>query len=132
MKYLFIVLLMSVALSGCTESNHSHGIAATSSDQRKAQIIELFNLKDEEAFWEVYADYEKEISDIRQEHAELASKFNTQYDEDSMDEQQAINILAQYFRIEAKSHQTKQNYMSIFQKVLPLEDVFRLYQLDHQ
>lgn len=132
MKHLFIVLIISIALSGCSESNSPQGVAATSSDERKAQISELLDIENEQAFWEIYADYEKEISAIQLEHAELAKKFNEQYDSGSLDEQHSINMMAEYFRIEAKSLQVKQNHMSIFQQELPLKDVFRMYQLDHQ
>lgn len=132
MKHLFIILFTLAVLSGCSESNHTHGIAATSSDQRKSQISELLSLKDEEAFWKIYADYEKEINDIQQEHTELASKFNEQYNQGTLNEQQTINILAQYFRIESKPLQVKQKYSKLFQEVLSIEDVFRLFQLDHQ
>jgi len=132
MKHLFIVLITSVILFGCSESNDPQGIAATSSEHRKAQISELLNIEDEEAFWEIYADYEKDVSDIQKEHAELAEKFHSQYSDGSLSEQNSINMMAEYFRIEAKSLQVKQNHMSIFQQVLPVKDVFRLYQLDHQ
>lgn len=132
MRHLILVLFISITLLGCSEKNYTQGIAGTSSEQRKTQISELLNFKDEQAFWKIYADYAKEISDIQQEHAELTSKFNQQFDQDKISEQQAINMLAQYFRIEAKSLQVKQNYMYQFQQALPLEEVFRLYQLDHQ
>lgn len=132
MKHLFVILLTLAVLFGCAESDQSHDTAVMSSDQRKSQIRELFNINDEDAFWEIYAAYEKEMSDIQQEHAELASKFSEQYKQGSVNEQQAINILAQYFRIESKPLQVKQKYSKLFQEVLPIEDVIRLFQLDHQ
>ena len=84
MKYPVITLILLIVLLGCSESStgiseSNGGIAATSSDQRKAQISALLNLQDETAFWKIYADYEKDINAVLKQHAELSEKFNGQY-----------------------------------------------------
>ena len=133
MKHIFICLtiILALLLQACFDDNSA--VNTNSEADRKAQIEELFNFNAEqsEQFWAVHAAYQAEVDKVLNEHAALTEKYNNKRAQGILDEQSAINIMAEYFRIEAKRIQIKQNYMSIFQQALSTEDVFRLYQLDH-
>ena len=134
MKHIFIWLTLSCALllQACSDENSPADTIAKngSSDQ----IEKLFDLNSEqsEQFRTAYASYQAEVDKVLNEHAALAEKFNAKRAQGAVSEQSAINMMAEYFRIEAKRLQIQQNYMSIFQKTLSTEDVFRLYQQEKQ
>lgn len=131
MKHIFVLLAVSFTLLLQACSNDNASTASNSQDDQKSQIEALLDLSGDkgEEFWAAHAAYEAEVNKVLSDHAELAERFNAKYEAGEVDEQRAINMMAEYFRLEAKRVQLKQNYMSTFQSALSTQDVFRLYQV---
>lgn len=102
--------------------------------KKKVQISKSLELNNDQSskFWDVYADYERELGSTTKDSFELIRKFSEGYKKNSITEQDTANMLAAYFRIEARKLQIKQNYLSRYQEILPNKKVFRFYQIDNK
>ena len=102
--------------------------------KKKVQISKSLELTSEQSdqFWDVYADYERELGQSTKDSFKLIRKFSEGYQNGTTTEQDAINMLAEFFRIEARKLQTKQSYLSRYQEILPAKKVFRFYQIDNK
>lgn len=102
--------------------------------KKKVQISKSLQLTGEQSdgFWEVYADYERELGQSTKDSFNLIRKFSEGYQNGTITEQNAVNLLAEFFRIEARKLQTKQSYLSRYQEILPAKKVFRFYQIDNK
>jgi len=85
-----------------------------------------------EAFWAVYAGYEKELDSIIKDEFELIQKYNAKFKDNDISEQSASNMIAQNFRIQGRELQIKQIYLGKFQEVLSKNEVLRFYQVDNK
>lgn len=103
-------------------------------EKKKTMVSSSMELTDSQsdAFWTVYANYEKELEIIVKEEFELIKKYNSKYKDKEISEQSASNMLAKNFRIQGRKLQTKQIYLSKFQEVLPKNEVLRFYQIDNK
>ena len=102
--------------------------------KKKVQISKSLELSSEQGddFWAVYADYERELGQSTKDSFNLIRKFSAGYENGTITEQSAVNMMAEFFRIEARKLQTKQSYLSRFQQVMPAKKVFRFYQIDNK
>ena len=102
--------------------------------KKKVKISKSLNLTSEQSdgFWEVYADYERELGQSTKDSFNLIRKFSNGYQNGTTTEQDAANMLAEFFRIEARKLQLKQSYLSRYQEILPAKKVFRFYQIDNK
>ncbi len=90
------------------------------------------NKNETEAFWKVYADYEKDLSSVAKDGFKLIRKYSNQYKNKSITEQSAANMLSESFRLNARELQIKQSYLPRFQEILPNKKVVRFYQIDNK
>ena len=72
------------------------------------------------------------MSQVNKDYFDLLRKFSDGYNNNSITEQQAANMLAEFFRIEGRKVQVKQSYVSRFQSALPTKKVVRFYQIDNK
>ena len=86
--------------------------------------------KDSAAFWKVYDEYEQKQLEHSIDAINLMRKFNDKYATGKIDIQSMVNMQAEFFRIEGRKLQTKQNHAEFFSNVLSKEDVFRFYQIE--
>lgn len=98
--------------------------------QKREQISRALNLKDNSAFWEVYDKYEEKQAQHDNDAFNLIKKFNAKIESGSIEVQSMINMQAEFFRIEGRKSQTKQNQAEFFGYTLSKEDMFRFYQID--
>ena len=97
-----------------------------------AAIVKLFELNEtkSEQLLQVYSEYRSELQNVKQDVLVLDEKFKNKQINNQISDQSMINILAEYFRIDARRSQIKQNYLQLFEAVLSKEDVFKLYLID--
>ena len=102
--------------------------------KKKVQISKSLELTSEQSnqFWDIYADYERELGQSTKNSFDLIRKFSNSYENETITEQDATNMLAAFFRIEARKLQTKQSYLSRYKEALPAKKVFRFYQIDNK
>ncbi|MFK7795110.1 MAG: hypothetical protein AB8B89_07175 [Gammaproteobacteria bacterium] len=102
--------------------------------KKKVHISKSLDLTPEQSapFWDIYTDYEKASGKITKEAFDLIRKFSDGYKNNSISEQSATNMLATYFRLEGQRLQLKQQYYTLFQKVIPAKKVFRFFQIDNK
>jgi hypothetical protein len=127
--FTFVVFVISSA--------HSDELEATRialQAKKKVQISKSLELTSEQSgpFWDIYADYERDLGKITKDSYDLIRKFNKDYQSNTMTEQSATNMLAAFFRIEGQKQQTKQLYLPHFKEVLPAKKIFRFYQIDNK
>ena len=91
-----------------------------------------FTANQNDEFWKVYAAYEKDLANIIKDEFELIKKYNSKYNDNSISEQSASNMLAQNFRIQGRALQIKQGYISRFEEVLAKNEVLRFFQIDYK
>ncbi len=88
---------------------------------KKIEISRGLELTAEQSdpFWNIYSDYERETGKINKESFKLIHKFIDGYQNKTISEQSATNMLATYFRIEGQKLQLKQQYYTLFQGATP-------------
>lgn len=101
---------------------------------KKIYISKSLSLTDNQstAFWKIFASYEQELGSATKDSFDLIRKFSEGYQRGSISEQDATNMLAEFFRIEARKLQIKQSYLPRYQEILPTKQVFRFYQIDNK
>ncbi|MEM8843850.1 MAG: hypothetical protein AAGB35_02295 [Pseudomonadota bacterium] len=102
--------------------------------QKKIKIAQSLPLDDDEseAFWDVYNDYQNDQSKLMKQSFDLMKRYTDEYESNSISDQEAENMLAEYFRIEHKEIQLKESYLPKFQVIIPSKKVFLFYQLDNK
>lgn len=128
---LFVMIVIFLPISNADQLEESR---IELEAKKKVQISKSLELSNEQSnkFWGVYADYERELGSTTKDSFELIRKFSEGYKKNSITEQDTANMLAAYFRIEARKLQIKQNYLSRYQEILPNKKVFRFYQIDNK
>ena len=102
--------------------------------KKKVHISKTMDLTEEQSgpFWDVYADYERDMGKLTKDSFDLIRKFTEKHQSDTITEQSSSNMLSAFFRIEGQKLQMKQQYLSGFKEVLPTKKVFRFYQIDNK
>jgi len=129
-----IVLVFTIFLCSHVYADELEDSRIELEAKKKIQISKLLKLTGDQssAFWNVYADYERELSVITKDSFDLIRRFSEGYTNNSITEQSATNMLAEFFRIEAKNLRIKQSYLARYQEVLPTKKVLRFYQIDNK
>ena len=101
--------------------------------QKKIHVSNSLNLTANESnqFWGIYSEYERDLGKSTSAMFELIRKFSAGYQNNSISDQSAANMLAEFFRIEAQKLQVKQSYLPRFQEILPNKKVLQFYQIDN-
>lgn len=134
MKFLITILSAFILISTPVIASDLERSLVELNEKKKKIITDSMELADNqsEAFWVIYTDYEKELDSIKKDEFELINKYNTKYQDKSISEQNASNMLAQNFRIQGRELQIKQIYLGKFQEVLPKDQVLRFYLIDNK
>ena len=124
-----LIFICSSALADSLEESF-----AKIQEKKKEMISKSIHLTEEQSkvFWEIYADYESELSSVTQEGFKLMQKYSEKYRSNSISVQDASNIMAGDFRAKAREIQIKEQYLPRYQAALPAEIVLRFYQLENK
>lgn len=123
----FIILCTFLSISHAQSLDELY---ASLISEKREQISHYLDLQDNSAFWEVYDKYEQKQAEYDSDAYKLIKKFNDKNESGEIELQSIINMQAEFFRIEGRILQNKQNYAEFFAKTISKQDVFRLYQID--
>ena len=129
-----LILAISLLLTNIAFADELETSRIELQAQKKIKIAQSLPLTDDEsdAFWDVYNDYQNDQSKLTKQSFDLIRKYSAEYESNSISNQDAENMLAEYFRIEHKEIQLKESYLPKFQTVLSTKKVFLFYQLDNK
>ena len=99
-------------------------------EKKRAQIEQALDLEDNDAFWEVYDKFQAKQSEYDHDAFNLNKKFQDKQEAGEISAQSMINLQAEFFRIEGRILQNKQNQAEFFAHTLSKEDMFRFYQIE--
>lgn len=85
---------------------------------------------EEEAFRQVYAEYEAGLAAIEKKRILLAADFLTRHA--SLDHAGALDMLGRKLGVDNEELACKQSFVSRFMEILPGRKVLRFYQLENQ
>ena len=134
MKIYFKVILLTLVFSPLIHADQLEESRIELEAKKKIYISKALSLtKDQSSgFWGVFGEYERELSQVNKDYFDLLRRFSDGYNNNSITDQQAANMMAEFFRIEARKLQVKQSYVSRFQSALPVKKVVRFYQIDNK
>jgi hypothetical protein len=98
--------------------------------ERRVVIAGEMNLTDAERkeFWELYADYAAEMSEVSKDYANQITRYADNFD--NMTDAVAKELLEGYFRVRRNRLKIREKYRRRYAKVLPVIKVARFYQVE--
>lgn len=99
-------------------------------EQKREQISKALDLEDNNAFWEVYDKFQEKQSQFDHDFFKLIDKFHAKQESGEITTQSMINLQAEFFRIEGRKLQNKQNEAEFFGKTISKEEMFQFYQIE--
>jgi hypothetical protein len=84
------------------------------------------------AFWPVYEQYQKDLWAINQRIAKLIEGYAADYRANSMTDEGAKKMVAEYVAIEKAEAAMKESYVPKLSKVLPPKKVARYFQVENK
>ncbi len=132
MIYRLVILTLISAFISISHAESMQDVYASLMDTKREQIANALALKekDNSDFWALYDKYQQKQSIHDHDAFNLIRKFNDKYKSGQIEKQSMINMQAEFFRIEGRKLQTKQNHAEFFSNILSPEDVFRFYQIE--
>lgn len=102
--------------------------------KKKLQIAKnmQFTKQQDEAFWDLYSEYERDMNGVYRDKFDLVQEFKTANASRRVTDQLANQYLETFFEIENRKLLIKQGYIEKFQKILPGKKVARFYQIDNK
>ena len=106
----------------------------TISANKKLQIAKymVFTEQEDKYFWNLYADYEKEMDSVYRQKFELLKEFQQGNEGHTITDDHANQMLDRFFGLENQMLFIKQSYLPKFRSVLPGKKVARFYQIDNK
>jgi len=84
------------------------------------------------AFWPVYDQYQKDLAAINQRIGNLIKSYAADYRADTMTDEKAKKLTAEYVAIEKAEAGLKESYIPKLSKVLPAKKVARYLQVENK
>lgn len=102
--------------------------------ERVAVITEemQFTAEESEAFWPLYAEYNKKMLVVRDRYAELIADYVGKYFDYKLTDADAKEILSEYFVIQDDLQKIQKSYVKKFEKIMSSIKVLRFYQLENK
>lgn len=126
----FIILSLISTLFTLGHAGSLNDLYASLIDKKKEQISAALDLEDNTAFWEVYDDFQEKQSEYDMDSFKLIEKFHGKQESGEISAQSMINMQAEFFRIEGRKLQNKQNFAEFFGHTLSKEEMFIFYQIE--
>lgn len=130
----FIVIFASLFISLPIQADELERSRVDLEAKKKISISNSMILSEEqsEKFWDIYSDYERDTGKLTRRGFELIRQYSAAYQDNAITEQQATQLLEDYFVNEENKIQLKQQYLPRFLQILPAKKVFRFYQIDNK
>jgi hypothetical protein len=84
------------------------------------------------AFWPVYDQYQKDLGAINQRIVKLIESYAGDYRANTMTDEKANKLIAEYVAIEKAEAGLKESYVPKLSKVLPPKKVARYFQVENK
>lgn len=106
----------------------------TISAKKKLQIAKYmeFSGQEDKNFWNLYAEYEKEMDNVYRQKFGLLKEFQQGNEGLTITDDQANRMLDRFFNLESQMMSIKQSYLPRFRNILPGKKVARFYQIDNK
>lgn len=100
--------------------------------QRQAIVSDNLNLSEEQSkvFWPLYRQYGADMDQITDRKLKLMEEYAKMYQ--SMTDEQASAVMADYFSIQKDELKAKQKWFGRFSKDLPMKTVTRFFQIEYK
>jgi hypothetical protein len=133
MKILLSILLAFI-LPSITSADELEQSRIQLEAQKKIHISKSLTLShnESEPFWNLYAEYEKELATAQRDYFNLIREFSDGYKNNNLTDAQATQLLSRYFEIEETKVAIKKSYLPRYQQVLSSKKVMRFYQIDNK
>jgi hypothetical protein len=101
---------------------------------KKLVVAKNMELTESEAkaFWPVYEQYQKDLTAINQRIGKLIESYAADYQANTMTDEKAKKLTAEYVAIEKAEVGLKESYVPRLSKVLPPKKVARYLQLENK
>jgi len=101
---------------------------------KKLLVAKNMELTESEAkaFWPVYEQYQKDLAAINQRIGNLIKSYAADYRADTMTDEKAKKLTAEYVAIEKAEAGLKESYIPKLSKVLPAKKVARYLQVENK
>jgi hypothetical protein len=101
---------------------------------KKLLVATNMELTDSEAkaFWPVYDQYQKDLAAINQRIGNLIKRYAADYRANTMTDEKASKLIAEYVAIEKAEAGLKESYVPKLSKVLPPKKVARYLQIENK
>ena len=101
---------------------------------KKLLVASNMELTDSEAkaFWPVYDQYQKDLAVINQRIGNLIKSYAADYRDNTMTDEKAKKLTAEYVAIEKAEAGLKESYVPKLSKVLPPKKVARYLQIENK
>lgn len=100
--------------------------------EKKLTILSSLAMTEEEqqAFWPVYDEYQRELEDINGRHVGLIARLSREYD--TMTDEAADQMLGDYLDIRDSRIQLQKSFLPLFRNTLPPVKLARYYQIENK
>ena len=131
--FLSVIVLFFSAYTVCCADDLDY-LRISLEAKKKIKVAEYMNLSGEEneLFWDIYSNYEKEMDTIRREYFNSIREYSDAYKANSVTNEMAGDLLNRYLELEEKKVATKILYAEEFKKALTRKNIARLFQIDHK
>ena len=99
-------------------------------EKKRTQIEQALDLKDNAEFWQVYDKFQSKQSEYDRDAFKLIEKFHKKQEAGEINAQSMINLQAEFFRIDGRKLQNKQNQAEFFGKTISKEQMFIFYEIE--
>ncbi len=125
-----ITFIFISALFSAAHAASLNDLYASLIENKREQISNALDLEDNTAFWEVYDQFQEKQSQYNHDAFKLIEKFHNKQENGEISAQSMINLQAEFFRIEGRILQNKQNQAEFFGQTISKEKLFIFYQIE--
>ena len=126
----------SSGTSGSNENVRGQIALSRSAIQTDRQNIvnQYMDLTEQESkdFWPLYREYRAKVSKLDDQVVELIINYGESYNNQSVSDEQAAQMLADYLKLEEEELKLQKDYVKKFSVILPAKKVTRYFQLENK
>jgi hypothetical protein len=95
------------------------------------QNLKLSN-DEERGFWSLYNEYRLTMNEVGKRKAKLITDYADRVNTGNLSDAEALRLLKEFFSVERTKLTRREEYISKFQKVLPLKKVALFFQIENK
>jgi len=95
------------------------------------QNLKLSN-DEERGFWSLYNEYRLTMNEVGKRKTKLITDYADRVNTGNLSDAEALRLLKEFFSVEREKLTRREEYISKFQKVLPLKKVALFFQIENK